>query len=79
VRVPVRYADPAMRAGVARLGQRGLTYDTWHYHHQNDEFTALAQAVPDTLMVLDHFGTPLGVGSALRRPRRPALRLAARQ
>jgi predicted TIM-barrel fold metal-dependent hydrolase len=51
-----------MRAGVARLGQRGLTYDTWHYHHQIDEFAALARAVPDTLMVLDHFGTPLGVG-----------------
>lgn len=54
--------DPAFRAGVARLGARGLTYDSWHYHFQNREFLALAQAVPDTLMVLDHFGTPLGVG-----------------
>jgi len=39
-----------------------LTYDTWHYHHQNQDFAALARAVPDTMMVLDHFGTPLGVG-----------------
>lgn len=56
------YADPAFRSGVARLGRRSLTYDTWHYHHQNGEFAALARAVPETLMVLDHFGTPLGVG-----------------
>ena len=56
------YADPAFRAGVARLGERGLTYDTWHYHHQNPAFAELARAVPGTTMVLDHFGTPLGVG-----------------
>ena len=30
-------------AGVARLGERGLTYDTWHYHYQNQEFAALAR------------------------------------
>ncbi|HEY2812594.1 MAG TPA: amidohydrolase family protein [Acidimicrobiales bacterium] len=56
------FADPAFRAGVARLGARGLTYDCWHYHFQNREFLELARAVPDTTMVLDHFGTPLGVG-----------------
>ncbi len=56
------YADPAFREGVARLGERGLTYDTWHYHHQNADFAELAAAVPGTTMILDHFGTPLGVG-----------------
>ncbi|MEZ5375893.1 MAG: amidohydrolase family protein [Acidimicrobiales bacterium] len=56
------YDDPDFRAGVARLGERGLTYDTWHYHHQNSDFARLATAVPTTTMVLDHFGTPLGVG-----------------
>ena len=56
------YADPNFRRGVARLGERGLTYDTWNYHHQIRDFTALARAVPGTVMVLDHFGTPLGVG-----------------
>ncbi len=56
------YADPAFRAGVARLGERGLTYDTWHYHYQNRDFLDLARSVPSTTMVLDHFGTPLGVG-----------------
>lgn len=62
-RAPVGlYADDTYRAGVARLGERGLSFDTWHYHHQNRDFLALAQAVPGTVMVLDHFGTPLGVG-----------------
>jgi len=56
------YERPAFRQGVARLGERGLTYDTWHYHYQNKAFLNLAQAVPGTTMILDHFGTPLGVG-----------------
>jgi len=56
------YADPDFRRGVARLGERGLTYDTWNYHHQLQDFAALARAVPGTTMILDHFGTPLGVG-----------------
>ena len=56
------YLDPAFRAGVRRLGERGLTYDSWHYHYQNRELVDLARAVPETTMVLDHFGTPLGVG-----------------
>ena len=57
-----KFEDPAFRAGVARLGARGFTYDSWHYHYQNREFLELARAVPDTLMVLDHFGTPIGIG-----------------
>ncbi|CAE7406232.1 yngJ [Symbiodinium microadriaticum] len=62
-RAPERlYADPKFRAGVARLGERGLTYDTWHYHTQNQDFRDLAMAVPDTQTVLDHFGTPVGIG-----------------
>jgi L-fuconolactonase len=56
------YADPEFRSGVSWLGERGLTYDTWHYHYQNRDFLELARAVPATTMVLDHFGTPLGVG-----------------
>lgn len=56
------YAMEDYRAGVARLGERGYTFDTWHYHHQNEAFRDLAEAVPGTTMILDHFGTPLGVG-----------------
>lgn len=56
------YTDDNFRKGVARLGERGYTFDTWHYHYQNMAFRDLAAAVPDTVMILDHFGTPLGVG-----------------
>jgi L-fuconolactonase len=55
-------SDPAFRAVVARLGERGLTYDSWHFHYQNRDFADLARAIPDTTMVLDYFGTPVGVG-----------------
>ncbi len=67
LRIPGRapeglYADADFRRGAKALGERGLTFDTWHYHHQNRDFRDLARAVPETTMVLDHFGTPLGVG-----------------
>ena len=57
-----KHADPSFVRGVQRLGERGLTYDSWHYHHQNQEFLELARNAPGTTMVLDHFGTPVGVG-----------------
>lgn len=61
-RRPCPYSLEAFRAGVATLGKMGYTYDTWHFFHQNAEYRDLAAAVPDTTMILDHFGTPLGVG-----------------
>jgi predicted TIM-barrel fold metal-dependent hydrolase len=67
LRIPGRglegqYERADFQRGVKMLGKVGLSYDTWHYHHQNRAFLALARAVPDTVLVLDHFGTPLGVG-----------------
>ncbi|HJL76739.1 MAG TPA: amidohydrolase family protein [Acidimicrobiales bacterium] len=56
------FADEAFRSGVRHLGNLGYTYESWHYHNQITEFTALARAAPDTAIILDHFGTPLGVG-----------------
>jgi len=56
------YENESFRQGVRLLGAKGLSYDTWHYHHQNQQFLQLAKSVPDTIIVLDHFGTPLGVG-----------------
>ena len=62
-RAPERlYGCDEFRRGVARLGERGYTFDTWHYHHQNLAFRDLAAAIPETTLVLDHFGTPVGVG-----------------
>ncbi len=57
------YDREDFREGVKTLGRMGYSYDTWHFFHQNQDFLALARAVPDTTMILDHFGTPLGVGA----------------
>ena len=57
------YLDPEFQAGVSRLAARGLTFDAWLYHYQLNELVHLARAVPETTIVLDHFATPLGVGS----------------
>lgn len=59
---PGLFLDPAFQRGLRRLGERGLTYDSWHYHHQMDEFIAACRAAPGTTIVMDHFGCPLGVG-----------------
>lgn len=56
------YGKESFREGLRALAQRGLSYDTWHYHHQNLDYIDLANAVPECTMILDHFGTPLGVG-----------------
>lgn len=56
------YGREDFRAGLRQLAEHGLSYDTWHFHHQNEDFIELAQAVPEATIVLDHFGTPLGVG-----------------
>ena len=60
--LPNQFERDDFRNGVARLGELGLSYDTWIFHHQIADFRNLAEAVPNTTMVLDHFGTPLGVG-----------------
>src|SRR5499426_2030293 len=59
---PGLYADAAFRRGFAELGRRGLTFDAWLYHPQIPEVTSLARAFPDTAIILDHFGGPLGIG-----------------
>ena len=61
------YGEESFRKGLSFLAGHGLTYDTWHYHHQNLDFLNLARNVPETTMVLDHFGTPLGVGTYRNR------------
>jgi len=56
------YLDRTFRRGFAQLAPRGLTFDAWLYHPQLGELTDLAKAFPDTTIVLDHFGGPLGIG-----------------
>jgi predicted TIM-barrel fold metal-dependent hydrolase len=54
--------DPTFRKGFAELGRRGLSFDAWLYHPQITELTDLARAFPDTTIIFDHFGGPLGIG-----------------
>ena len=55
-------SDATFREGFAELGKRGLSFDAWFYHPQIRELTGLAKAFPDTTIILDHFGGPLGIG-----------------
>jgi predicted TIM-barrel fold metal-dependent hydrolase len=50
------------RAGFAQLAPRQLSFEAWCYHHQIPEVTDLARAFPDTTIILDHFGGPIGIG-----------------
>jgi L-fuconolactonase len=60
---PGLLADPAFRAGFAELAPLGLSFDAWMYHPQIPELTDLARAFPDTAIVLNHVGGPLGIGA----------------
>jgi L-fuconolactonase len=60
---PGLFLDGAFQAGVRHLGKRGYTYDAWLYHFQLPDFYALAKSAPETTIILDHFGTPLGTKS----------------
>jgi L-fuconolactonase len=51
------------RAGFAQLAPRRLTFEAWCYHRQIPDVTALARAFPDTTIILNHFGGPLGIGA----------------
>jgi predicted TIM-barrel fold metal-dependent hydrolase len=56
-------ADNAFRDGLRALTDLDLSYDAWLYHPQIDELTELARALPDTRIVLNHVGGPLGLGA----------------
>ena len=55
-------ADKRVREGFARLAPLGLTFDAWMYHTQLGDLVDLARAFPDTQIVLDHVGGPIGLG-----------------
>jgi predicted TIM-barrel fold metal-dependent hydrolase len=56
------FLRPDFRAGFAHLAPRQLSFEAWCYHHQIPEVTALARAFPNTTIILDHFGGPIGIG-----------------
>ncbi len=60
---PGMYAEPKFREGFALLGKHGLVFDAWVYSSQLADVHDLAQAFPETSIVLNHAGTPVaGLG-----------------
>lgn len=57
------YMSPKFREGFAQLGPLGLSFDAWMLEPQLPDLIDLARAFPDTQIVLDHVGTPLGIAS----------------
>jgi L-fuconolactonase len=48
--------------GARVLAERGLCLDVWAYQTQLEEVFAVARALPQLTVVIDHCGGPLGVG-----------------
>lgn len=59
---PHRYAQANFRDGFRHLAPLGLTFDAWVLEPQLSDVTELARAFPDTQIILDHTGTPPGLG-----------------
>jgi predicted TIM-barrel fold metal-dependent hydrolase len=57
------YREAKFREGFKHLGRLGLSFDAWLLEPQLPDVIDLARAFPETTIVLDHVGTPLGRGS----------------
>lgn len=53
--------DPQFRSAFALLTKFDLSYDCWLYHENLPALMDLALAFPETTIILDHVGLPLGV------------------
>ena len=60
---PGLYTSDSFLAGFEWLGKLELSFDAWVVEPQLPEVAALAQRFPDTPIVLNHAGTPLGRAS----------------
>ena len=58
---------PAFRKACGAVGRQGLSLDVWAYHHQLGEVIELADACPQTPIVLDHVGGVIGVAEHAER------------
>ena len=55
-------SSPEFREGLSALKEHDLVFDAWLYHTQLPELNDLAKEFNDQTIVLDHIGTPLGIG-----------------
>ncbi|MFO1079227.1 MAG: amidohydrolase family protein [Reyranellaceae bacterium] len=54
--------DPRVHEGFAELAPLGLSFDAFMFHPQLGDLVDLARAFPQTSIVLDHVGAPIGLG-----------------
>lgn len=57
------YLSEPFRRGFKHLAPLGLSFDAWLLEPQLPDLIDLARTFPDTTIVLDHVGTPLGSAS----------------
>jgi L-fuconolactonase len=62
VGVPHLLLDATFRSGFRRLKQFGLSFDAWVFEPQLPELIDLARTFPETQIILNHTGTPVGIG-----------------
>ena len=55
--------DPSFRKGYAHLRTYGLSFEGWVYHTHIADLADLARTFPDTTIIFNHLGGPIGVGS----------------
>jgi len=55
--------DPAFQSGFRHLSAYDLSFEAWVFEPQLPDVVALAAAFPDTTIILDHVGAPLGIAS----------------
>jgi L-fuconolactonase len=67
------------RRGMKRLRTHNLTFEAWIYHPQIKTLTDVARECPETKIVLNHFGGPLGVGPYKRSEVFPVWRAAIKE
>ena len=67
VSAPGLYASDAFAAGFEWIARLGLSFDAWVVEPQLPDVVQLARRFPETSIVLDHAGTPVGVGRHLGR------------
>ncbi len=56
------YLSPKFRRGFAQLSPLNLSFDAWLFHPQLEDIADLARSFPETDIVLDHCGGPIGAG-----------------
>ncbi|WP_083228636.1 amidohydrolase family protein [Bordetella sp. H567] len=59
---PGMLLDASFQRGFSHLRRLGLAFDAWMYHTQLSELCVLAARFPDTTIVLNHVGGPIGIG-----------------